>query len=60
MVKDAWKLVIEAHDRQRALAGAPAHTWSLCWLPRSPSLKINPQIRKAVSLGSCLMLLCQI
>jgi hypothetical protein len=26
MVKDAWKLVIEAHDRQRALAGAPAHT----------------------------------
>jgi len=30
MVDDAWKLAIEAQDRQRALAGAPVGTPSVC------------------------------
>jgi len=60
MVEEAWKLAIEAQDRQGALAGAPAGTPSVCPLPSSPSLKINLQTREAVSLGFCLMLLYQI
>jgi len=60
MVKEAWKLDIEAQDRQQALAGAPAGTPSVCQLPSGPSLKIDPQTREAVSLGFCLMLLYQI
>jgi len=59
MVDEAWKLVIEAHDHQRALAGAPEGTPSVCQLPGGPSLKIDPQTREAVSLEFCLMLLYQ-
>jgi len=60
MVAEAWKLALEAQDRQRALAGAPVGPPSLCQLPGSPSLKIDPQTPEAVSLGFCLMLLYQI
>jgi hypothetical protein len=59
MVEEAWKQAIEAQDRQRALAGAPVGTPSLCQLPGGPSLKIDPQRREAVSLEFCLMLLYQ-
>ena len=48
MVDEAWKLAIEAQDRQRALAGAPVGTPSVCQLPGGPSLKIDPQTREAV------------
>ena len=51
MVEEAWKHAIEAPDRQRALAGAPAGTPSVCQLPSGPSLKIDLQTREAVSLG---------
>jgi len=60
MVEEAWKLAIEAQDRQRALAGAPAGTPSVCQLPSGPSLKIDPQTQVAVSLGFWSMLLYQI
>jgi len=59
MVEAAWKLVIESQDRQRALAGAPVGTPSVCQLPGGPSLKIDLQTREAVSLELCLMLLYQ-
>jgi len=49
MVDEAWKLAIEARDRQPALAGAPVATQSVCQLPSGPSLKINSQTREAVS-----------
>jgi hypothetical protein len=52
MVDEAWKLAIEAQDRQRALAGAPVGTPSVCQLPGGPSLKIDPQTREAVSVYS--------
>jgi hypothetical protein len=57
MVEEAWKLAIEAQDHQRALAGTPIGTPSVCQLPGGPSLKIDPQTREAVSLEFCLMLL---
>jgi hypothetical protein len=60
MVEEAWTLAIEAQDRQRALAGAPPGTLPVCQLPSSPSLKIDPQTREAVSFGLCLMLFYQI
>jgi len=50
MVEEAWKLVIEAHDRQRALAGAPVGSPSVCHLPGRPSLKIDLHTQEAVSL----------
>jgi len=53
MVEEAWKLAIEAQDRQWALAGAPAGTPLVCQLPSGPSLKIDPQTQDAVSLGFC-------
>jgi hypothetical protein len=59
MVEEAWKLVIEAKDRQWALAGAPVGTPSVCQLPSGPSLKIDPQTQEAVSLEFCSMLLYQ-
>jgi len=49
MVDEAWKLAIEAQDRQQVLAGAPVGTASVCQLPGGPSLKIVPQTREAVS-----------
>jgi len=49
MVDEAWNLVIEAQDRQQAIAGAPVDTPSVCQLPGGPSLKINPQTRETVS-----------
>jgi len=52
MVDEAWKLAIEAQDRQRALAGAPVGTPSVCELPGGPSLKIDQQTREAVSVYS--------
>ena len=59
-VAGAWKLAIEAHDRQRALPGAPVGTPSVCQLPGGPSFKIDPPTREAVSLGSCVMILIRI
>jgi len=52
MVDKAWKLAIEAQDRQRALAGALVGAPSVCQLSGGPSLKIDPQIRQAVSVYS--------
>ena len=52
MVDEAWKLAIEAQDRQRALAGAPVGTPSVCQLPGGPSLKIDLQTREAVCVYS--------
>ena len=49
MVDKAWKLAIEAQDRQQALAGAPVVTRSVCELPCGPSLKIDLPTRAAVS-----------
>jgi len=60
MVEEAWKPAIEAQDCKRALACTPAGTPSVCQLPSSQSLKIDPQTREAVSFGFCLMLLYQI
>jgi len=60
MVEELWNLAIEAQDRQRALAGAPVDTPSVCQLPSRQSLKIDPQTREAVSLKFCLMLLYHI
>jgi len=42
MVEEAWKLAIEAQDRQRALAGAPVGPPSVCEWPGGPSLKMDP------------------
>jgi len=33
MVDKAWKIAIEAQDRERALAGAPVGTPSVCYCP---------------------------
>jgi len=52
MVDEAWKLAIEAQDRQRALAGAPVGAPSVCQLPGGPSLKIDLQTREAVRVHS--------
>ena len=52
IVDEAWQLAIEAQDRQRALAGAPVGTPSVCQLPGGPSLKIDPQTRDALSVYS--------
>jgi len=52
MVDQAWKLAIEAQDRQRAFAGAPLGTPFVFHLPDGPSLKIDPQTREAVSIYS--------
>jgi hypothetical protein len=54
MVDEAWEPAIEGQDRQRALAGAPVGTPSVCQLPGGPSLKINPQTREAVCVYSVL------
>jgi len=59
MVEEEWKLGIESQDHQRALAGAPVGTPSVCQLPGGPFLKIDPQTGEAVSLEFCLMLLYQ-
>jgi len=59
MVEEVWKPVIEAQDHQRALAGAPVGTPSVCQLPGGPSIKIDPHIGEAVSLELCLMLVYQ-
>ena len=52
IVEEAWILAIEARDRQRALAGVPVGTPSVCQLPSGPSLEIDPQTREAVSVYS--------
>jgi len=49
MVDEVCRVAIEAQDRQRALAGAPVGTPSVCQLPCGPSLKIDPQTQYAVS-----------
>ena len=59
MGEQAWKLAIEALDHQRARAGAPVGTPSVCQLPGGPSLKMDPQTREDVSLEFRLMLLYQ-
>jgi len=59
MVEEAWKLAIEAQDRQRALAGAPVGTQSVCQLHSGPFLKLDLQTREAVSLEFCVMLVYQ-
>jgi len=55
IVEERWKLAIEAQDCQRASAGAHVGTPSACQFPGGPSLNIDLQIRKAVSLGFYLM-----
>jgi hypothetical protein len=60
MVEEAWRLDIEAQDRQRALPGASADTTSVCQSPSSPSLKIDRQRGEAVGLGFCSIHLYQI
>ena len=60
MGEEAWTLPIDAQNGQQALAGAPVGTPSVCQMPDSPSLKIDPQTREAVGLGFCLMLHYQI
>ena len=57
IIEEAWKLAIEAQDRQQALAGAAVNTPSVCQLPSSPSLKIHLPIREAVNVRFCLILL---
>jgi len=52
MVDEAWKLAIEAQDRQRVLAGDSVGTPSVCQLPGGPSFKIDPQTREAESVYS--------
>jgi hypothetical protein len=52
MVDEAWQLAIEAQDHQRALAGAPVGTPSVCQLPGGPSLKIDPQTQEAINVFS--------
>jgi hypothetical protein len=52
MVDEAWKLAIDAQNHQRALAGAPVGTPSVCQLPGGASLKINLQTREAVCVYS--------
>jgi len=59
MVEEAWKLAIEAQERQQASAGAPEGTPSVCQMPGDPSLKMDLQTLEAVSLEFCLMLLFQ-
>ena len=56
MVEEVWKLPIEFQDHQRALAGAPEGTPSVCQLPGGPSLNIDPQTRESLSLEICSML----
>jgi len=53
IVEEAWKLAIEAQDRQQVLAGASVGIQSVCQLPGGTSLKIDPQIREAVSIEFC-------
>jgi len=60
MVEEASKLVIEAHDGQQALAGAPVGTPSVWQFPGGLSLNIDPQTREGVSLEIWLMHLYQI
>jgi hypothetical protein len=60
MVEESLKLTIEVQDRQRALAGAPAGTPSVCQLTSGPSLKMDLQTQDAESFGFCLMLFYQI
>jgi hypothetical protein len=54
MVDQTLQPGIEAQNRQRALAGAPVDTPSVCQLPGDPSLKIDRQTPEAVSLYSAL------
>jgi len=49
MGEEAWKLSIEAQDCHQALPGAPAGSPLVCQLPSSPSLKMAPQTRSAVT-----------
>jgi len=57
IVGEAWKLAIEAQDRQQALKGAPVGTPSGCQLPGSRSLEIDLETHKAVRLWLCVILL---
>jgi len=59
MVEEHLKLAIEVQDRQRALAGPPVGTPSVCQLAGGPSLKIDPETRGSLSYEFCLMLLNQ-
>jgi len=60
MDEEAWKIAVEAQDRQRELAGAPVGTPSGCQLCSSPSYEIYLQTREAVGLEFCAMLFSQI
>jgi len=53
MIEEAWKPLIEAHNHQWALTGAPVVTPSVCQLCSGQSLKINLQTREPISLGFC-------
>jgi len=49
MVDEAWKLAIQAQNRQRALPGAPADAPYGWQLPGGQYLENNPHTREAVS-----------
>jgi len=52
MVDNAWQQAIEAQDRQRALAGGPVDTLSVCQFLVGPSHTIDQQTREALSVCS--------
>jgi hypothetical protein len=60
MVEQAWKLAIEAQDRQWASACAHIDISSMCQLPGGRSLPKDPQTRKGASLECFLIRLNQI
>ena len=48
MFKEAWNLAIQAQNCQHAVAGTPVGIASGCYLPRCPSLNIDPQTFDAI------------
>jgi len=57
MVEEAWKLPINAQNRQQELAGTSVGSPSVSEVPSGPSLSINMRTWEDVSLEFCLMLL---
>jgi len=57
MVEEACSLAIEPQDHQRALAGTPVGTPSVCQLPGRASVEIDLQPWESVSPEFCAMLL---
>jgi len=60
LVEEAWILAIEAEDDERSLADAWVGIPAMCSLPGGLFLLIDLQTLDAVSIGFCLIFLCQI